>query len=397
MTMVELFKTAWMTAGTLAAIASLPGSIELLLLTVGNLLPQRKNRSTASVHKPFRMAVVVPAHNEAISIASCIESLKKARSADAKTALVVVADNCTDNTAEIAETAGVRVLVRQNEDLRGKGYALAHAFQVLLAEGHDAVLVVDADTEVAPNFLLEMRKQLESGADAVQCRYLVRNPEESVRTRLMALALRAFNVVRPRGRSGWGLSCGILGNGFGLSSKTLAAVPYRALSVVEDLEYHIFLVRSGRKVTFVDSTTVYGVVPARGAGVQTQRARWEGGRFRMIRENTPGLLLDVLQGKFSSLELLLELLLLPLAFHVTLLTIAIFSLWLPASLCGIAGFTVVLVHLAQAITLGGNWKDAMVLIAAPFYIFWKLLLVPRLLKHARVKTTWDRTERAGEK
>jgi len=156
----------------------------------------------------------------------------------------------------------------------------------LIAEGADAFLVVDADSRVAPNFIAEMAAALEAGAGAVQCRYLVANPGASLRTRLMNVALLAFNVLRPRGRDRWGLSAGILGNGFGLAARTLETAPYRATSVVEDLEYHLSLVGAGIDVRFVDRTAVYGDMPAEGKGVRTQRARGPAPHDRLDRPET---------------------------------------------------------------------------------------------------------------
>ena len=144
---------------------------------------------------------------------------------------------------------------------RGKGYALEDPFAMLLAEGFDAFIVIDADTVVEPNLLVEIVTLFESGADGVQTRYGVLNYNVSTRTRLMNIALMAFNVLRPRGRDRLGLSSGILGNGFALSRATLIAVPYAAHSIVEDLEYHLKLVRHDRRIEFADRTTVRADMP----------------------------------------------------------------------------------------------------------------------------------------
>jgi cellulose synthase/poly-beta-1,6-N-acetylglucosamine synthase-like glycosyltransferase len=311
--------------------------------------------------------------------------------------VVVVADNCTDDTAAVARAAGAFVLERTNALERGKGHALHFAFTHLAPQGYDCVLVVDADSEVAPNFIEEAAGAMRDGAQAVQARYLVRNLQESTRTRLMGLALRAFNVVRPLGREHLGLSVGILGNGFGLRSETLQAVPYLASSVVEDLEYHLSLVRSGRRVAFINTSTVYGEMPVRGKGAETQRSRWEGGRLRMMLQHSPALLLDVLRGRLRCLEPLLELLLLPLAFHVTLLLLAA-TVPIPiVREAGVAGLAVVLLHLAAAIVVGGgDWRDVTTLAAAPFYVLWKLMLIPATLRNARSNQEWVRTGRNAE-
>lgn len=376
----------------LLLLLALPGTVELLLLTVGGLLPARGPRPGARFGG--RLAVVVPAHDEAEGIAACVASVRSAAAALTGVEVVVVADNCSDDTAARADAAGARVLERVDPVRRGKGYALSFAFDTLLGEGVDAVVVVDADSLVAPGALVELSAWLADGAAAVQARYGVANPGAGLRPRLMGVALMAFNVLRPRGRARWGLSAGILGNGFALTAATLRAVPYDAHSVVEDLEYHLRLVRSGRRVAFADRATVLATMPIGGRGVRTQRARWEGGRLRMIRETGPGLLAAVAAGSWRLLEPLLELLLLPLAWHVLLLVLALALPWAPGRLCAAAGLLVVALHVLAGIAVGGGgWRDLAALAAAPFYVAWKVALMPAIARASRRDSDWVRTER----
>jgi cellulose synthase/poly-beta-1,6-N-acetylglucosamine synthase-like glycosyltransferase len=380
--------------GGVAAILTLPGSIELLMLTLAGVLRPRRRQMTRAGE--LAIGIVVPAHNESANIARAVRSLWKAERDGIRLTVVVVADNCSDNTAEVAAQAGARVLIRFNDEERGKGYALDYAFRKLIQEAFDAFIVVDADSEVSANFLTAIGDAFRAGADAAQCRYVVRNSGDSVRTRLMNVALFGFNVLRPRGRDRLGLSAGIYGNGFALSADTLRAVPYTAASVVEDLEYHLALVRAGLRVQFVDSAAVYGDMPAAGAGVKTQRARWEGGRFRMMAEKIPALTGEILRGRVTLAEPALDLLLLPLAFHVSLLLLALPA---PAPLreMALAGLCAVVLHLFAAILLGGGtMKDVAVLAAAPLYIVWKILLLPKLIATSRSGAAWVRTERAKE-
>jgi cellulose synthase/poly-beta-1,6-N-acetylglucosamine synthase-like glycosyltransferase len=383
--------------GILLTLLTLPGTLELLALSIAGVLPPRRKPGPLAAGA-YRLAVVVPAHNEEAHIARCVKSLLSAGCEATEPHVFVVADNCVDRTASVAADAGATVMVRRNETERGKGYALDFAFRTLLPDGWDAFAVVDADSEVAPDFLVSISSALRAGADAVQCRYLVRNADESIRTRLMSVALSAFNVLRPRGRDRLGISSGIYGNGFALAAETLRAVPYGATSVVEDLEYHLALLRAGRKVRFVDQTAVYGDMPAGGAGVKTQRARWEGGRLRMLGEKLPGMAKEVLRGNLALLEPCLDLLLLPLAFHVALLLAAAsIPVW-PVRILALIGLGVVALHLIAAIrTTGGGIKDFAALLGAPFYILWKIMLVPRLLKTSKTGSAWVRTERAQER
>ena len=159
-----------------------------------------------------RFAIVVPAHNEQEGIASTVENLLSVEYPKDLFSVVVVADNCSDETAARAERSGARVFVRHDEKLRGKGYALAHAFERLAREV-DAVVVVDADTVVSPNLLSAFAARIQAGAMAVQADYAVRNPNAAWRTRLMAVAFGAFHVLRSLARERLELSSGLRGNG----------------------------------------------------------------------------------------------------------------------------------------------------------------------------------------
>jgi cellulose synthase/poly-beta-1,6-N-acetylglucosamine synthase-like glycosyltransferase len=309
--------------------------------------------------------------------------------------IVVIADNCTDATADMARAAGSRVLQRSNVNDKGKGFALDFAFERLLREEWGAFVIIDADSVIDPGSIEAIRRTLASGADAIQSRYVVANPNASTRTKLMNVALLAFNVMRPRGRDRLHCSAGILGNGFGLTRETLVAVPYTAKSVVEDLEYHLRLVQANRRVRFVDSATIRGDMPAGGSGAATQRARWDGGRFRMIAQWTPFLITKVFSGQLRFVEPLLELLLLSLAYHVSLLML---MLALPNPLArafAAAGLVIVAGHVVLSVLRnGGGIKSLSVLLAVPWFILWKLTVLNKVLQSAKSNTTWIRTARA---
>lgn len=384
----------WMPLGILLALPSLPGTIELALLTLGGILQPRRARAAPAPRPIGRLAVLVPAHDEADQIARTVAGLLDCVPGEGGFEVVVIADNCTDATAERARAAGARVLERQDPARRGKGYALDFAFQALLDEPFDGFIVVDADTRVEPNLILASRRAMHEGAAAVQCAYRIDNPEAGPRARLMGIAWMAFNVLRPRGRERWGLSVGILGNGFGLTRETLRAVPYEASSVVEDLEYHLRLVGSGRRVVFVPDTSVWTDAPLSRGGGASQRARWEGGRFRMIRDWTPRLLRRVLAGERRLTEPMLELLLLPLAYHILLLLLALLPPFGPTRLYALFGLALVGVHVLAAIRVaGGDRRDLLALAGAPFYILWKLTVLRAIGRASRADADWVRTAR----
>ena len=392
---MDLLQEILLPLGAAATLTTLPGALELMLVTGGALL--RRNLPAGAGIEKFSLAVIVPAHNEEVLIGRCVASLLASAEGGPRCTVAVVADNCTDSTAAKARQAGARVLVREDALLRGKGYALRFALDLLIAEGYDGFLIVDADSAVSPNLLPEIARGLLAGADAMQARYRVMPPLDSERKRLMDVAFLAINVLRPKGRDGWGLSAGILGNGFALSRATLQAVPYSADSIVEDLEYHLLLVDAGKTVRFANAATVYGDIPNDEAAQLTQRARWEGGRARVAGMWIPKLAAQVLRGKFLVAEPLLELLTLPLA-YLALIALALCVFPLAAfRYYGILLLVLLLAHVATAVGLSGNVRaSAMALVSAPAYVFWKLTRMAAIVKSSRKGAQWTRTPRAGD-
>ena len=363
--------------GLVLVLATLPLLAELLVLTLAALVARGRVRDEDEGSELPLLSVIVPAHNEEAMIGRCVRGLLASPGPGVE--VLVVAHNCTDRTASEAEAAGARVLVLNDPDQRGKGCALSYGFSTALAGSSQAVLVVDADSVVDPGLIATVRRRFKMGARALQCRYEVYNSNESGRTRLMTLAFYAFNVIRPRGRARLGLSAGILGNGFAVHRDVLTRIPYSAHSVVEDLEYHLALVRAGIRVEFIDTVTVRGEMPVSADGAETQRARWEGGRLRMMRRWAPELAGEVIQGRVRLMEPLLDLLSLPIASEVTLLVIAacLPVPWLRLYVLG--AFGVLIAHI----------------LTAPVYILWKLWMLPGIWRTSRANAAWVRTERVS--
>ena len=381
----------WNLAGILLLLLTLPLTLELLVLSLAATFPPRTPRRR--VPSIFRLAVVVPAHNEEKLIGTCVRSLLADR--ETQVEVFVVAHNCTDRTVEFAAAAGARVLPLSGGG--GKGLALDYGLRHALSLGAHAVLVIDADSIVSKNLLAEVTASIRAGAEAVQTRYQVANVDANFRTRLAALALLGMNVLRPRGRSRLGLSCGIFGNGFALSARTLERVPYTANSLVEDLEYHLRLIQAGITVEFLNHATVYGEMPEKSAAAATQRARWEGGRQLMRRQWALPLLKSVLGGRSRMLEPLLDLLAQPLATQAALLVLAVILPvpWL--RLYAATGLAAVALYILVAASLSPDPPDALrALAAAPGYLFWKLLMIPRTRLAARQDAAWIRTRRNAE-
>jgi cellulose synthase/poly-beta-1,6-N-acetylglucosamine synthase-like glycosyltransferase len=369
----------------------------LLLLT----LFSGKARVPVAAARTLRFDMIVPAHDEEALIGRVVRSLHRCDWPRGAFRIVVVADNCTDGTAALARVAGAEVLERTDPSLRGKGYALEHAFVASRARGWaDAVVVVDADSKVSANLLAVCAARIEQGAHAVQVHYGVLEPRASWRTRLLCIALAAFHRLRSRGRERLGLSCGLRGNGWCVTHALLEQVPYRAFSLAEDIEYGIALGLAGVRIHYADEASVDAEMVADAASAASQRLRWELGRRQLLQTKTAALLrAAVLRQSPICLDLAVDLLVLPLSYIVlnvvVLLAVAAALapwhasadqwLWLGSACAASLAF-----YVLRGWQLSGMGALGLVDLArAPLFLAWKVLLLLR----SRGSLTWVRTTR----
>ena len=353
----------------------------------------------------LKFDVIVPAHNEEDGITRTVQNLARVDWPAAQRRILVVADNCTDATAERAREAGATVLARQDAQRRGKGYALEFAFARSLADGFaGAVVVVDADTVVSDNLLHAFAARLEGGAHAIQAHYGVLNPRASWRTRLMTIALALFHKVRSQGRERLGVSCGLRGNGMCFSHALLQAVPHQAFSIVEDIEYGLRLGRAGYRVHYAAEADALGEMVTTEKAARSQRRRWEGGRLAMMSQHGLPLLAEALRRRDKVLlDLAVDLLVPPFGY----VGLATLGLWVASTLLAWWGGALPLLAWAAAgctfflasYVLRGWWlsglgaRGLLDLLRSPAYVAWKVWLMLR--RPEKKKDEWVRTTREG--
>lgn len=349
---------------------------------------------------PPKIAVVIPAHNEEAGIAATIASVRRCRYPAAAYEIMVIADNCTDRTAAVAQAAGATVWVRHDPARRGKGQALDWFLRQWgeASQAYAITALIDADTVVAPDFLREIAASLaHSEVQVVQGFYGVANPLENWRTALATAALCVFHHLRPAGRNRLGGSAGLKGNGMAFRTALLRHYGWPAHSIVEDLEFSLLLLRDQILVHYNPDAAVYGEMARTRQQAGVQRRRWESGRWQMVRTYARQLLRQGWQERqVALLDGFLDLATPPLA----LLVAATGGLWL----LGLLFFPVYaflpgwcLLGLA-AYVMAGLWlKKAplrvwLYLGAAPLFILWKLPIhIASLVR--RSTTVWQRTPR----
>ncbi len=317
--------------------------------------------------------------------------------------MIVIADNCTDRTAERARAAGVEVWERSDAGKRGKGFALAWALARLQSqdEAFDAVVVIDADCQVSANIFSAIDQRLRDGARAVQVDYVVANAEASRASALRFCGFALMNTVRFMGKQQLGLSCGLVGTGMAFTRELLAREPWTATGIVEDAEYHLRLVRAGERSQFVPDAWVSSDVPTSLKRSTDQQARWEQGKLDLARQWSPQLVFaGIRQRDIVRLHAGLEWLVPPQSLIAAgSLGSALSGLLLGSrrlvllSLATLAGqLAFVLMGLR---TVGAPRQVYRALVLAPALITRKLALYVQLLM-GRGPTSWVRTEREAQ-
>jgi cellulose synthase/poly-beta-1,6-N-acetylglucosamine synthase-like glycosyltransferase len=268
----------------------------------------------------------MPAHDEALIIAGTLRTILPQLGDTDR--LVVVADNCTDETAGIAATEGAEVVIRQDLTHRGKGYALDFGVRHLESDAPDIVLIVDADCRVAPGAIDRLARLCARTERPVQALYLMHAGKDTgLKMRIAEFAWVVKNQVRPSGLHRLGLPCQLMGTGMAFPWACISTARLATGHIVEDLKLGVDLARAGTAPLFCPEALVTSDFPASSAGVRSQRTRWEHGHLSVIFSEAPRLFLNSLVAlNVNSMALALDLSVPPLA----LLTLLVLVVWLAA-------------------------------------------------------------------
>ena len=257
----------------LAAVALLIPATVACLYYVGFALLGRRRPLTPSDRPTRRIAVLIPAHDEELSLGLSLQSILNADYPTELREVVVVADNCTDGTARLARRFGVTALERTDALRRGKGYALAFGLETILATRPDAVLILDADCQVEPNIFRVLNAHLERGADAVQCAVLTRNADDASTSFVGAMG-NVFDNLLAAGKDRAGRPVPLRGSGMCFRRDVVERFPWQDFGLTEDAEYSDRLTAGGVRVRFEARELVRSETPTRRGDLYQQRRRW---------------------------------------------------------------------------------------------------------------------------
>lgn len=376
--------------------------LPILVLAVecmGALFSQ-PTKSVNETEKPSDWPILMPAHNEEACIEKTLKELLPQVSKPED--IVVVADNCSDKTAEIARSLQVTVIERQDENNRGKGYALAYGLDYLASNPPSGVIFVDADCLVTDTAISKLIDKSTITDRPIQALYLMEKPQNpSPKDTVSAFAFLVKNWVRPSGLNVLKLPCLLTGTGMAFPWSIISQANLADANIVEDMQLGINLAIDGYPPLFCPEARVIGILPQKEQIAKKQRTRWEHGHLQTILTQVPRLLQAALyQGNWPLLGLALELSVPPLSLLVmlwilglviTLITGLVFSLWLPSLILTVAGVMMFISILSAWAKFGKNEIPFSSLVSIPLYLFSKVSIYLGFI--FKPESKWIKTER----
>jgi cellulose synthase/poly-beta-1,6-N-acetylglucosamine synthase-like glycosyltransferase len=248
-------------------------------------------------NKKHKFMMILPAHNEASVIGALVESLQALDYPKELYDIYVIADNCTDNTAQIAKDLGAIVYERFDEKKKTKGFAMQWFLNQKIKENadYDAFCVFDADNVVDKNFLNAMNKKLCQGEEIVQGYRDIKNPADSWISAGYALFYWMMNRFYHLARYNLGLSPLINGTGFMVDFNLIKPTGWDTITLTEDIEFSLKNIAKGRKLGWATDAIVYDEQPTEFKQSWSQRSRWTVGHLQCMKYYTKDLAEGVLE------------------------------------------------------------------------------------------------------
>jgi cellulose synthase/poly-beta-1,6-N-acetylglucosamine synthase-like glycosyltransferase len=307
------------TLATLACLFGIPATVLFLEVVAAIALPPRKCLQRPNQDSRRRVAIIIPAHNESAGLLPTIGDINLQMRAGDR--MLVVADNCIDDTAAVAAATGAEVIERNDPTRMGKGYALDFALKHLSLDPPAIVIIIDADCRVEEGAIDQLATACAMTHSPIQALNLMTAPDETrINYRVAEFAWRVKNWVRPLGLNALNLPCQLMGTGMAFPWGVIRSGNLANRSIVEDLKLGIDLAQSGTPAQFCPSASVKSHFPLSVEGAESQRQRWEGGHIGMILTTAPRLIFKAIAGRnFDLLALTLDLAVPPLSLLVILL------------------------------------------------------------------------------
>jgi cellulose synthase/poly-beta-1,6-N-acetylglucosamine synthase-like glycosyltransferase len=310
----------------IAALMAVPAVVLTVEVLAAPFLATRQVQKSNLDQANGSIAVLVPAHNESAGLLPTLEDVKSQLRAGDR--LLVVADNCTDDTAAVASSAGAEVTARSDPTKIGKGFALDWGMKYLAASPPDVIIVIDADCRIMTGAIAQLASMCINANRPVQALYLMSAPVGStINHQVAEFAWRLKNWVRPLGLKALGLPCQLMGTGMAFPWQVARSADISNGFIVEDVKFGLELASAGYPPIFLPSAVVRSTFPTTNRGAEVQRHRWEQGHLTLIIKKAPALLYQAARDRrLDLLALALDLMVPPISlFGLMVLMTAIAS------------------------------------------------------------------------
>jgi len=385
----------------LAALWLLPLVSDSISILRGVLLRRRGGqRSAVNVDMVRqRFLFLVPAHNESLLVGQCVRSLMAMSRRRADFEVVVVADNCDDDTGRVAASAGARVLDRADPTRLGKPHAIQWALDQLPLSAFDAITVVDADTKVDAGFAGALAGMGPLRGKAVQTYNGIANESDSWLTCLGALLVKVRYDGQFLLKRFAGLNCP-MANGMTMGSDLLLRAGWASDSLTENWELYARWTALGERIDFAPEARLASQEAKSLAQSSTQRRRWQAGRWMVFQQYAGDIVRSPKIGWAQKLDALAELSAPGPVLHAsiaTFLTLALAFLpgWLPTALATAFAISLLPTVIWTALTVRGQPNRGELIRALarlPFYAVWRVIVAVMAVSTAR-RGAWHRSPR----
>lgn len=261
---------------------------------------------------PLPFAVLVCARNEEAVIGGLLASIRAQKYPSELLDIYVVADNCTDHTAQVARSMGAIVLERFDRERVGKGYALAYVLDHILAKEpnrYAGYFVFDADNVLDEHYVEEMNKTFFAGNRIVTSYRNSKNYASSWISAGYSLWFlhEARHLNHPRMLLG--TSCAVSGTGFLIHRDIVAKNNgWKHFLLTEDIEFTVDSILQGERIGYCDSAVLYDEQPVKLTASWNQRVRWTKGILQVQRRYGAALAKGMMRGSFACFDMLMILL-----------------------------------------------------------------------------------------
>jgi glycosyltransferase involved in cell wall biosynthesis len=398
-----------MFSGVVIAIVCLPAFLTFVWFAevLAGCFALRKERTSpvaAPGTPPYRTAVLIPAHNEGAGILPTIRDVQAQLGPNDR--ILVVADNCTDDTAAIAQALGVEVIVRADPARRGKGYALEFGVRHLGLNPPDVVVFMDADCRLGDSALRRLSDSAMASGRPGQSLYFMLAPEHAPPGKgvngVNLFGWRVKNWIRPLGLKLLGLPTQLVGTGMAFPFSLILNRDLGNSRLAEDCAIGIALASAGHPPLLVSEARVHSYFPVSQAGSEQQRQRWEKGHLDNIVDLVPGALVKSLRdGNLGLAALAIDMAVPPLSLLVIVTALCeilggiAFVLGAHPAALAIPSLSTLLLVLGTALAWTAVGRDVLPLrelFRLPLHAVQKLLFYHRIAS-GKTPSAWIRTDR----